>query len=99
MTLILKGLDKRGRNAIYSGAAINLRLGVTAFPNKTAPASIEVAEGVFAIKAVKVARTRLTKAERAALPKPTLAEKLAKQEQRVAALRAQVAREGTSASM
>lgn len=100
MTLTLKGLDKRGRMAIYTGAAINLRLGVGAFPNKTAPATIEVADGAFAPRAEKVARKRLTKEERAALPKPTLAERIAAQEKRLAAAKAKLAAEqGASASL
>jgi hypothetical protein len=99
MTLNLKSLDKRGRNAIYHGAAVSLRLSTSAFPNKTAPATIEVADGVFAVKTERQPRKRLTKEERAALPKPTLAERLAKAEKRAAALRAKAEKEGAAAQM
>jgi len=94
MTLTLKGLDKRGRSAIYTGAAIAIRIGVSAFPNKTAAQTIEVADGALAgpkQKAERVARVKLTKEERAALPKPTLAERVARAEARTAALKAKLA--------
>ncbi len=89
MTLTLKNLSKNGKRAIYSGAlqSINFTLGL--FPNKTAPASIEVADGVFAVS--KPAKVKLTKEERAALPKPTLAERIAKREAQLAKDKAQLA--------
>lgn len=93
MTLTLKGLDKRGRNAIYTGAAVNLRLAIGLFPNKTAPSTIDIADGVLAGPKVKAERKRLTKEERAALPKPTAAEKIAKLEAKTAALRTKLAAE------
>ncbi len=48
MTLTLKTLSKNGKNAYYVGAAATLRFNLAAFPGKTAPASIEVADGAFA---------------------------------------------------
>lgn len=76
MTLTFKSLSKNGRNAFYSGAAVAIRIPLTAFPNKTAPQSIEVADGAFA--PAKQPKPKMTaeerKAARAAKPKPTLAE-------------------------
>jgi len=95
MTLTLKGIDKRGRNAIYTGAAVSLRLAISAFPNKTAPATFSIPEGVFDGPRPKADRKRLTKEERAALPKPTAAELLKKAEDRVAKLREKVAKGST----
>jgi hypothetical protein len=88
MTLTFKNLSKNGKTAFYSGAATVLRLALTAFPDKNYPASFEVADGVFApAKVAKVAMTpeekAAAKAARAALPKPTLAERV---ERRRAAL-------------
>lgn len=95
MTLSLKGLDKRGRSAIYTGAAISIRVGLTAFPNKTAPSTIEVADGVFAgPKAKRAAMTpEERKAARAAAPKLTLAEKIAKREAALERDRAKLAKQ------
>ena len=93
MTLTFKSLDKRGRNAIFTGAAVALRFPIGAFPNKTAPASLEI-DGL-AEKVAKPSRATMTteerKAARAAQPKLTLAEKIAKQEERLAAQKAKLA--------
>lgn len=102
MTLTLKGLDKRGRNAIYSGAAISLRFPVGAFPNKQAPPTIALPDGALAgPKEAKTPREAMTpeqrKAARAAQPKLTLAEKVAKAEARTAALRDKLAKAGAPA--
>lgn len=82
MTLTFKNLSKNGKNAFYTGAAVALRVPLSAFPNKTAPASIEVADGVFA--PAKQPKSKMTaeerKAQRASTPKPTLAERIAKRE-------------------
>lgn len=91
MTLTLKGLSKNGKRAIYGGAASSFQVPLGAFPNKTAPQTWEVADGVFAEPAVKVAKAKLTKEERAALPKPTLAEKIEQRRKALAALEAQLA--------
>lgn len=99
MTLSLKGLDKRGRNAIYTGSAVALRIPVGAFPEKTAPASIDVADGIFA--GPKAPKAQMTaeerKAARAAQPKLTLAEKVAKAEERAAKLREKLAKAAPAA--
>lgn len=89
MTLTLKGLSKNGRAAFYSGAVTPIRLNLATFPNKTAPATIEVPDGTFA--AGKAPKVKLTKEERAALPKPTLAEKIAKREAQLAKDKAKLA--------
>lgn len=94
MTLTLKGLDKRGRNGIYTGAAVAIRIPVGAFPDKTAPASLEVGDGQLA--GPKAKRSQMTpeerKAARKAQPKLTLAEKVAKAEERAAKLREKLAK-------
>jgi hypothetical protein len=79
MTLQFKSLSRNGRNAFYTGAAVTIRIPVAAFPDKQHVESIEVADGVF-----RPAKRKLTKEERAALPKPTLAEKIARQEKALA---------------
>src|SRR5665213_1025658 len=61
MTLTLKALSKNGKRAIYTGAAQSINFNVGLFPGKTAPASIDVADGIFAVKAEKVAKVKLTK--------------------------------------
>ena len=75
MVLTYKGLSKNGLAAFYGGPASTIRIQVAAFVNKEAPDTISVQDGVFAEKKVK-----LTKEQRAALPKPTLAEKIARRE-------------------
>jgi len=82
MNLSFKSLSKNGKNAFYSGAAVAIRIPLSAFPDKQAPASIEVADGAFApAKEPKVKMTaEERKTARANKPKPTLAE-LAKRAQ------------------
>jgi hypothetical protein len=91
VTLTLKGLDKRGRNAIYTGAAVSLRFPIGVFPEKTAPQTIEVG----GVAGPKEKKPRLTaeerKAQRANKPKPTLADKVAAAEERAAKLREKLA--------
>lgn len=100
MTLALKGLDKRSRNAIYTGAAVSMRFPVGAFPNKVPPATLEFADGSFA--GPKGSKTPMTaeerKAARKAQPKLTLAEKVAKAEERTAKLREKLAADAAKAS-
>ena len=92
MTLTLKTLSKNGKQAYYSGAAQIVRFVVANFVNKVAPATIEIPEGVFVTAAAKPApKAKLTKEERAALPKPTLAEKAAKARERADKLAAAAA--------
>lgn len=98
VTLTFKSLDKRGRNAIYTGAAVSLRIPIGAFNDKTAPpATIEIPDGSLAAKREKVVLTpEELKAKRAAQPKPTLAEKVAKAEERAAKLREKLAKGSTT---
>lgn len=93
MTITLKTLSKNGKQAYYGGAAQILRFPLGAFPDKTAPTSFEVADGVFAAaKTPKAAQTveekAAAKAARAALPKPTIAERAAAARKRADALEA-----------
>lgn len=90
MQLTLKGLNAKRTTAIYSGTLGSIRIGLSAFPGKTAPETIEVGGEVFAVKAPKVAKAKLTKEERAALPKPTAAERVAKMEERLAKAKAKL---------
>lgn len=93
MILQFKSLSRNGKNAFYTGAAVAIRVPLSAFPNKTQPDQIEVADGVFApAKAAKVKMTaEERKAARAAKPKPTLAEKAAKAKERADKLAAELA--------
>ncbi len=91
MHLTLKGLNKKGTTALYAGALGAVRISIAAFVNKTAPAVIDVADGIFAVKTPKTPKVKLTKEERAALPKPTEAERIAKMEERLAKARAKLA--------
>ncbi len=89
MTLTLKNLSKNGKNAFYAGAATTLRFALSAFPSRQAPTSFTVSDGIFAEpKTAKAAMTveekAAAKAARAALPKPTLAERIAKREAQLA---------------
>lgn len=97
MTLNLKGLDKSGRNAVYTGAAISLRFPIGAFPDKNAPPATLTFEGLAGPREPKKPRAQMTKEEqkaaRAAQPKLTLAEKVAKQEERLAAQKAKLAKQ------
>lgn len=88
MNLILKGLTKNGKAALYTGAAAQVRINVTAFPDKVPAEVIEVADGALQPAKVKTPKVKLTKEERAALPKPTLAERIANEEKRLARLKA-----------
>lgn len=100
LMLSLKSLDKRGRNAIYTGAAVSIRIPIGAFPNKTAPAIIPDSDGVFATsrekKAPMTAEER--KVARKTQPKLTLAEKVAKAEERTERLRQKLAADVAKAS-
>ena len=97
-TLTLKGLNRRGTQAIYGGLRTAVRFPLAAFENKTAPTNIEI-EGAFA--AAKVAgarRAKMTPEEKEAAklarknaPKPTLAERIAKREEALARDKAKLA--------
>jgi len=90
MTLTLKGLSKNSRTAFYSGAVTTIRISVSAFPNKTAPRTIDVADGAFALPKEKLTPEQRKEARKNA-PKPTLAEKIAQREKAIAALKAKAA--------
>jgi hypothetical protein len=93
MTLTFKSLSRNGKNAFYSGAATTLRFALSVFPNKSYPQTITVPDDTFASpRAVKVKTTVAErKAARAALPKPTLAERAAKAQKRADELKAKLA--------
>lgn len=96
MTLTFKGLSKNGKNAFYTGAATVQRFALNSFVNKSAPASFDV-DDVFA--GPKAPKAKLTKEERAALPKPakkTLAEQIAAREANLEKLRAKAAAEASA---
>ncbi len=93
MVLSFKQYTKNGKAAIFTGAATQVRIGVKAFADGQAPAEFEVADGVFAPAKAKLSAEE-RKAARANKPKPTLAERLKKQEERTARLRAKAQAEG-----
>jgi hypothetical protein len=96
-TLNFKTLDKRQRNAIYTGAAVSIRIPVGAFPSKQPPQTLDV-EGLAGQREKRAAETpEQRKARLAAMPKPTLAEKIAKREASLAALRAKAEKEAAGA--
>lgn len=92
MTLKLTRHNKKGNRATYSGAVKPIAFNVAIFGG-TAPETIEDFSAFLPakVKAVKVAKVKLTKEERAALPKPTLAEKIAKREAALARDKAKLA--------
>lgn len=95
MNLTLKGLNKKGNTAIYEGTNGSVRITLSSFPDKTAPASFEVPEGLFVAK--RQPKPKMTaeerKAARANAPKPTLAERAEKARIRAEKLAAQAAAE------
>ena len=80
-TLTFKQLNKKGTAAIYSGLRVALRIPIGAFVDKDPLPSFSDFSG-FA--GPKVAKVKLSKEERAALPKPTLAERLKQSEAKMA---------------
>lgn len=94
MQLQLKNLSKNGKTAFYSGAVQTVRL-QTALFGGNAPQTIDLPEGTF--QGPKERKPKMTaeerKAARANAPKPTLAEKIAKQQERLAKLQAAAAAE------
>ena len=99
VTLTLKGHSKNGKTAFYTGAATVIRISLGAFINKQAPTIIEVEPDFAPVKAPRVkltaeeraARNAAAKAARAAAPKPTLAEKIARREALLARDKAKLA--------
>jgi len=92
MTLTLKNLSKNGKTAFYTGASTVLRFALSVFPDKQAPESIEVPDGIFAESAVKMTPEE-RKAANAAKPKATFAEKAARLEKQLARIREKAATE------
>ena len=89
MYLELKGLTKNGNAAIYTGAAAQVRISVKAFPGGVPCDHIGISDGCLA-----EAKAPLTKEERkaanAAKPKPTLTERVQKEEARLARMKAKL---------
>lgn len=88
MHIELKGLSKHGNTAVYTGLRTVVRLSLTNFPGGVAPTSIEIVGPVLGPREKKAPRAKLTRAERAALPKPTLAERIARREASLVKLKA-----------
>ena len=89
-TLTLKSLNKKGTQALYTGARIVIRISVKNFVDATPPTTLDL-DVLPAV--VRTAKVKLTKEERALLPKPTLAERVARAEKRAASLKAKLAAE------
>lgn len=101
MTLTFKSISKNGRSAIYGFGRNSVRFALTAFTDKTHPATISVSpsDGSFVEPATPKAQMTAeekaaAKAARAALPKPTLAERIAKREAALAKDKAKLAAAG-----
>lgn len=87
-TLTLRGLDKRGRNGIYAGGPVLIRIPLAAFENKTAPETTEISGVVGGPRPKRQAETpEERKARLAARPKPTPAEKVALLEKQLEKMR------------
>jgi len=97
MTLTFKSFNAKNTAAIYTGAKNPVRFSLSAFPDKVAPPTIEIADGVLATKSVKEPKVKLTaeerKAARAAAPKLTLAERAERARVRAEKLAAEAAAE------
>lgn len=103
MELKYKGLSKSGKFALYSGLRTVTRLSITDFPDSKPIPSFEVS-GDFA--GPREPKPKMTAEERKAYrlahprPKLTIAEKIAKQEQALAKLRAKASQpEGEAVSV
>ena len=95
MTLTFKSFNAKNTAAIYTGAKNPVRFSLSAFPDKVAPPTIEIADGVLATKSEP--KVKLTaeerKAARAAAPKLTLAERAERARVRAEKLAAEAAAE------
>ena len=89
MELTLKGLNRKGTQALYAGAFATISIKLANFADKTAPQTLLIDDAVL-VKPVREAKVKLTKEQRAALPKPTLAERVARAEKRAAELKAKL---------
>ncbi len=95
MNLTLKGISKNGKRALYTGAAQVITIPVGAFLDKTVPQTIDIAD-VFA--PMKTPKAKMTPEEKAAAklarknaPKPTIAERARKAQERADKLAKQAA--------
>lgn len=92
-TLSLKGVSKKGNAAYYTGLRNVLRIAIDTFPDKKAPATLEISGDFAGARTAKVKETpEARKARLAALPKLTLAEKIARREEALAKLKAKAAK-------
>ena len=89
MELTLKGINRKNTQALYQGGRAVIRVALVNFADKTAPQTLLIDDAVL-VKPVREAKVKLTKEQRAALPKPTLAERVARAEKRAAALKAKL---------
>lgn len=89
-TLQLKGLSKSGKYALYSGLRTVSRLSVTNFPDPENPPQTLEMQGDLAGPRVKMTPEE-RKAARANAPKPTLAERIAASEKKLAKMREKLA--------
>ena len=86
MTFQLKGLNKKGNQAIFTSGRRQVRFGVKGFVDSVAPQTLEIAGPFVEPKLKLTAEER--KAAHAAKPKPTMAEKIAAAKARVEKLQA-----------
>lgn len=99
MTVTLKGISKNKRRAIYSSGAATFHVTLSSLVDPAKPPqSFEVSDGVF--KAAATPKAKMTpeqrKAARAAAPKLTLTEKIAKREEALQKLRDKAAKEAAA---
>jgi hypothetical protein len=94
-TLTLKGISKSGKYALYSGLRTVSRLSVTNFPENQPPQTLEVSGNLAGPRAKMTPEER--KAARANAPKLTLQERIAKEEKRLARLKAKAEAEAVPA--
>lgn len=95
MVLTLKsiGTGKKFPQAVYTGLGAVVKIGLAAFPGKTPPQTLEIGGEVVGPKTPKAKMTaEERKAARAAAPKLTLAEKIAKREAALARLKEKAAK-------
>ncbi len=92
MTLTFKSLSKNGKRALYSGLRTSVAINLTNFEG----APDEVLDIVGNFRGPRAKKAKLSKEERAALPKPTLAERVARANARAAKLSAKLAAQSAS---
>lgn len=89
VTLNLKGLSKSGAYALYSGMRTVSRLAITNFPDSKPPQTLTVSGDLAGPREKLTAEERKARAK--SRPKPTLAERIAKEEKRLAKLKEKAA--------